>query len=217
MIYNILLLTMDINNIITDDDMKKNFDISVEKDNNLDIIKILNNNTQLMEMIHVDKQFGYVAEISYNNKKHRIEYQYNRTIRNIEKDKITKECVFKFKIENGIHYRNASSGFGWIKKCDALGCPQNIERQSIVSFCVRHSGKINRKEINENVQNVNKSQCADVGEDTEQYVEDLLKSFDDINSIERIGRTGSTFDILYNFKGDVRRGIQVKTLTETKL
>ena len=207
----------DLDDIIMSEETKKILSISIEKTDEFDIIKIENQNTQKIDFVYVDKQCGYITEIAYNKKKQWIEYQYTKTIRNIKKNKITQEKIFKFKIDNGIHYRNSSNktGWGWIKKCEKNGCPQ-VTRSHSINLCIKHSGETIRKEINKNKQNVKKSKCADIGEETELYIENLLKSLDDVENIERVGRTGSIFDILYNFKNDVRRGIQIKTLTETE-
>lgn len=65
----------------------------------------------------------------------------------------------------------------------------------------------------------NAKKIIQTGNDTEQFVVDILKKlmkqYDDIEKVKRIGFSGSKYDIKIKFKGeDFYRAIQVKTLTK---
>jgi len=80
--------------------------------------------------------------------------------------------------------------------------PTSIERLN-----ERELVKIKRKEKGNHV--------LVVGNSTEQWIFDMMKLFDTINSIKRVGNERNKLDIIYKVNGeDLYRGIQVKTLTK---
>jgi hypothetical protein len=50
------------------------------------------------------------------------------------------------------------------------------------------------------------------GDETEKFVSEIIKSFGNIEDVKIIGNTGSMYDIIYKYKDDNYRAIQVKTL-----
>ena len=51
------------------------------------------------------------------------------------------------------------------------------------------------------------------GDETEQFVADIMRKFKDIEDVQVIGNTGSIFDIVYKYVNDDYRALQVKTLS----
>lgn len=55
------------------------------------------------------------------------------------------------------------------------------------------------------------------GDEIEEYVYEIIKSFEDIEYLEKIGQTCSYIDIIYKYNNEeMYRGLQVKRLTLNK-
>jgi hypothetical protein len=52
------------------------------------------------------------------------------------------------------------------------------------------------------------------GDQSEEYIVSLIKKY--CISVERVGNTGSMYDIIYSLDDNIKRGIQVKTLSLNK-
>jgi hypothetical protein len=120
----------------------------------------------------------------------------------IENDKLKKDKLGEF-----------------VKVCKYDNCTTESIEENQFTYCKRHTGGVDnnlpKKELEkanaklkqkQNVVNTTK-----IGDETEKWVEDKLKTLDNIESVERIGYLRHALDITYNVNG-VIRGIQVKTL-----
>lgn len=52
------------------------------------------------------------------------------------------------------------------------------------------------------------------GDETEQFVAEIMRGFKNVEDIKVIGNTGNMFDIIYKYPNDEYRAIQVKTLSK---
>ncbi len=69
------------------------------------------------------------------------------------------------------------------------------------------------KEDNHKLRSKKGALCTKTGDQTEEYVENIMKTNLDITNIIRIGQTGNKFDIMYQMKDETySRCLQVKTL-----
>ena len=76
-----------------------------------------------------------------------------------------------------------------------------------------HPDKIRERENAMHTRKENGKYCTQIGDATEIWLCNILKIYDSIHSVKRIGQTGSKFDIIYKcINKNAFRGIQVKTL-----
>lgn len=192
------------------DQIKELFTITAEKRDSLLEISLTNKETAQSQTIRLDTNIGYVAEIKYF--RNRIDYMVNKVIMNVGKGIKVKELPVRLKIESdGRHYRSAGTRGGWKKLCNIDGCILPKDERN--DKCRTHiTGRERRKPFAGN--NIPPEGRADIGNDTESFIIDLLHSYPDIEEVDWLARTGSTFDILFKLKDDVRRGLQIKTLCE---
>ena len=104
------------------------------------------------------------------------------------------------------------------KSCKFKGCALSVEysKENPERLCVSHKNdeKATTKRVPLVVQNIDQSENPSVGSATEEYIVDMLKSCTEIKSVEWVAGINGPFDILYTLNDGIRRGLQIKTLTE---
>lgn len=137
----------------------------------------------------------------------------NRTLQYIQKIGYTKfiksDQIVEFYFHNGRIYRKSSSNEMKLTCMFVFGNNKFCTNYDVYSgYCRFHK--------NGTIQDIKST--VEIGDDTEKYVENVLKSFNGITNVIRIGNEGSKCDIIYQVIDEIKagntifRGIQVKTI-----
>lgn len=178
-------------------------------------LKLFSNDNELekQKLINEDK-------IRKENEKIKLEMKKKERLQN---SKIIMDGIEIF-IINNIKFRKDSKG-NLVKTCSYENCHKFSKFGNCGNFCINHTNGTdpNDPERIQKTENLKKEMIVKnknnfiIGEDSEKWLCGIMEIFDSINSIKRIGFTGSKFDIIYKINNeDHFRGIQVKTLVQRK-
>jgi len=98
------------------------------------------------------------------------------------------------------------------KRCEYKNCKKAKQNDS--TYCVKHvDGEEVVKKTDDKYRNDQKDSTKK-GDETEDFVCEILSQINGINNIQKIGHSGSIYDVLYNYKNQTKkRALQVKTMS----
>ena len=154
------------------------------------------------KLISLEEKTILMSEYETNKKSKIIN---NSRIYFIENDKLKKDDMNNF-----------------VKVCLYDNCSNESTRENNYIYCDRHKNGIDNNlskmelenAIKKIIQKQNGVNATKIGDETEKWVEEKIKTFNNIQSVERIGYMRHTLDIIYKINNNYR-GIQVKTLSHT--
>jgi len=124
-------------------------------------------------------------------------------------------------VKNGKKYKKEKTQMKAV--CMFEGC-EKITRKEFGDYCCKHKHgtdpnspeRLKERKNLSNIRKMNGKETTKKGDDAELWVYNIMRIFDTINSIKKIGEIADKIDIIYKCNNETfYRGIQIKTLTQS--